>query len=89
MYKVEATRAFQKDIERLGRKVISLIFKKIEWLAEHPEMARHPLHHLPTDLSGLHKYRIGDYRIFFWINHNAKTITLYRVIHRREAYRNF
>lgn len=87
MYKIEATRSFEEDLARIDRQVASFILQKVEWIAAHPEVARFPLCKLPADLKGLHKYRLGDYRIFFWIDHAAQRIVLYRVLHRREAYR--
>ena len=87
MYKIEATRAFQEDLEKLDRRVASFVLEKIEWIAKHPEVARFLLRHMPDDLKGLHKYRAGDYRIFFWMEHTEQRMVLYRVLHRREAYR--
>ncbi|KKW16888.1 hypothetical protein A3B36_01795 [Candidatus Uhrbacteria bacterium RIFCSPLOWO2_01_FULL_55_36] len=87
MYKIEVTKAFQEDIGRLDRKVARLVLDKAEWIAEHPEAARFPLRHMPEDLRGLHKYRAGDYRMFFWIAHERQHMVLYRVLHRSEAYR--
>jgi len=42
---------------------------------------------LPKDLVGLHKIRIGDLRVFFWVDHNKKEIVLYFVSHRDEIYK--
>ena len=58
----------------------------MEWLAEHPEALRFPLRHVPEDLKGLHKYRVGDYRVLLWRDREAEVLTLYGVRHRREAY---
>ncbi len=44
--------------------------------------------HLPKDLAGLHKYRIGAYRVLFWVNRSERTLTLYGVEHRRSIYRD-
>ena len=77
----------QKTLKKLDRAVASFVLKKIEWLSANPSAARYGLEHLPTDLRGLHKYRIGDYRVLFWIDHLQQAITLYRVRHRREIYK--
>jgi len=37
-------------------------------------------------MKGLQKYRIVDYRILFWVNHNGKSITLYGAEHRKSVY---
>lgn len=62
------------------------VLRKVEWLAEHPESLRFPLRHLPEALKGLHKYRVGDYRVLLWVDHEARVLTLYGVRHRDEVY---
>lgn len=66
--------------------VAARIIEKIEWLAEHPELLKHPLKNMPRDLKGLQKYKVGDHRVLFWVDHNHKAITLYGVEHRRTVY---
>ncbi len=86
MYQIDVTVNFKKDIKSLDRDISSHILDKIEWLAQHPEALRNPLKHMPKDLKGLHKYRVGDYRILLWVDHNNKVLTLYGVEHRRSVY---
>jgi len=87
MYRVATTSEFDKDIKALDKPTTARIINKIEWLALNPEVLKHPLKHMPADLKGLQKYRVGDYRILFWVDHNHKTITLYGVEHRRTVYK--
>ncbi len=89
MYRVEVTANFKKDIRSLERGLSTRILNKIEWLARHPEAIRYPLKYLPQDLEGLHKYRIGDYRLLFWVDHDSKVLTLYGIKHRRSVYDKF
>ncbi len=86
MYRIETTPEFDEDLHNLDRAVAQRIIRKMEWLVEHPEALRFPLRHLPEDLKGLHKYRVGDYRVLLWIDREAETLTLYGVRHRREIY---
>lgn len=86
MYRIETTPEFDEDLRRLDRGVARRVLEKVEWLAEHPETLRYPLRHLPDDLKGLHKYRIGDYRVLLWVDHEGEALTLYGVRHRREIY---
>ena len=86
MYRVETTPEFDEDLSDLGRAVAQRVIRKVEWLAEHPEVLRCPLRHLPEDLKGLHKYRVGDYRVLLWVDREAGVLTLYGVQHRREVY---
>ena len=38
-------------------------------------------------LSGMWRARVGDYRILYGVNDNTNAVTIYRVLHRKEAYR--
>jgi mRNA interferase RelE/StbE len=87
-YRVEVTPEFEKDLARLDPETASRIRTKIGWLAGHPEAFPAPMKHLPRDLAGLRKYRIGDYRVFFWLTPSRRILTLYGVEHRRSAYRD-
>lgn len=87
MYRIETTRHFDDDLRRLNRRIAARIIEAIEWLAQHPEALRFPLRHVPRDLRGLHKYRVGDYRVLLWVNHQERVLTIYGVAHRRSIYR--
>ncbi len=84
MYRLEVTPEFEEDARRLDPAVAQRVILRAEWLAEHPEALRFPLRHLPEDLRGLHKYRVGDYRMLLWVDCHAET--LYGVRHRRDVY---
>lgn len=86
MYRIETTPEFDEALGSLDRVIVQRVIRKVEWLAEHPEALRFPLRHLPEDLKGLHKYRVGDYRVLLWVDHEAGVLTLYGVRHRREVY---
>lgn len=88
MYRVDTTPEFDSDIKALDRPTAARIIHKIEWLAEHPELLKHPLKNMPADLKGLQKYRIGDHRVLFWVDHNSKSVTFYGVEHRKSVYKN-
>ena len=86
MYRIETTPDFDKDFKNMDREIALRILKKVEWLSQHPEVLRFPLKNPPKDLEGLQKYRIGDYRVLLWVDHNKHVITLYGVEHRRSVY---
>lgn len=87
MYRIDTTPDFDRDIKALDRPAAARIIDKIEWLAANPKLLINPLKYVPSDLKGLQKYRVGDYRILFWVDHNHKTITLYGVEHRKTVYK--
>jgi mRNA interferase RelE/StbE len=88
-YQLQSTPTFDKAFKRLDAATARPVAEKLRWLTEHPEALRHPLHHLPADLHGLQKYRVGDWRVLFWVDHAKRTITLYTVEHRSRIYRQF
>lgn len=89
MYRVDTTPEFDKDLKKLDRGITIRILKKLDWLTQHPEVLKSPLKNLPKDIKGLQKYRVGDYRILLWVDHNKQIITLYSVEHRRSIYEDF
>ena len=86
MYRIETTSEFDKDLGNLDRSVALRVVRKVEWLADHPEVLRFPLRHLPDDLKGLHKHKVGDYRVLLWVDHETEVLTLYGIRHRRDVY---
>jgi mRNA interferase RelE/StbE len=83
MYRVLLLRRALKDIAALPRDYLRLVSQHIDRLAEEPR---------PRDakkLRGTQDYslRVGTYRILYAIDDEARAVTVYRVKHRREAYR--
>jgi len=89
MYQIKTTPTFDKNIKKLDRQVAKRIIRKIEWLASRSEMPNLSVKYLPKDLEGLQKYRVGDWRVLFWLDYKNKEIILYGVRHRREIYKRF
>jgi mRNA interferase RelE/StbE len=70
-----------KDIESLTSKFQSRVIMKIEEMSDN---LKGDVKHL-TDSTPEFRLRVGDYRVLFEIE--GETIIVYRVRHRREAYR--
>ena len=87
MYQVETTPQFDEDVLNLDPRVARRIIKKLEWLAANAQTITHEeLKGMPSDLQGLCRYRVGDYRILYWIYHERQLIRAYGVGHRRQVY---
>lgn len=74
----------EHDLKRLDRQYIPKILTAIEALSENPFSAK------CRKLKGAkssYRIRIGDYRVVYQVNIQDKTITIYHVRHRKEAYR--
>jgi mRNA-degrading endonuclease RelE of RelBE toxin-antitoxin system len=86
-YSILVTPEFEEDYALLPSSVVQRINSKVEAIAEHPEQIRFPLRNLPRVLRGLHKVRVGDYRILLWPDHQRRELTLYAVGHRNTIYK--
>lgn len=83
MYQVELRRTAFKDLESIPADYVRLIASHINRLENNPR---------PNDSKKLkgdagYSLRVGSYRVLYDIDDKAKTVTIYRIKHRREAYR--
>ena len=87
MFQVFTTPTFDNDIKRLNREVAKRIIAKIEQIAQKPQLLKGYLGYMPKDLAHLQKYRIGDWRVLFWVDKKKQRIVLYGVDHRSRVYK--
>lgn len=75
----------EKELESLPKKILQRIDTKLQALS------LNPLPRGATKLKGKEsegwRLRVGDYRILYQIDDKENTIRVYRIKHRREAYR--
>ncbi len=83
-YKVTLKPSVEKDLRRMPKGVIRQVFKRIESLARDP-LPRQSLK--LTASERLYRLRVGDYRIIYEVDAEAREVTVHYVRHRREAYR--
>ncbi len=83
MYNIQILRRAIKDLAALPNNYARLVSQHIESLKENPR----PLDSKKLRGSQAYRLRVGMYRILYEIDDQAHTITVYRVKHRREAYR--
>ena len=84
LYKIEFKQSAERDIRKITPTLIPNILRRIEALAGNP-FPRQSL-----KLSGVevtYRLRVGDYRVIYEVNPEAKTIIIHYVRHRREVYR--
>ena len=43
---------------------------------------------LAGDLAGIYKLRVGDYRVLYTLENDARSIRILRIRHRRDVYKN-
>lgn len=83
-YTVEIERTAAKAITKMQSALAQRIVTAIEALAEDPRP------HGCVKLSGLsdaYRLRIGDYRIVYLVEDAIRVVTVTRVAHRREVYK--
>ena len=74
----------QKDLRSLPQTVIARVMRHIESLENEP-VPRHSAKLVGAEQ--LYRIRVGDYRIVYGIDKEAKQVLIHYVRHRREAYR--
>jgi len=84
MYEVRILRRAMRDILRLPREDARRVSIRIDALSATP---RPPGVRKLRGAEGLFRLRVGDYRILYEVDDAAQVVTVYRVRHRREAYR--
>jgi mRNA interferase RelE/StbE len=75
----------EKDLRTLPRPVVARVMQRIDTLKDDP----FPRQSIKlTGAEQLYRMRVGDYRVIYGVDIEAKRITVHYVRHRREAYRN-
>lgn len=83
-YEVRLMPQAQKDLDKFRGKLLARFETIIMGLYEEPRP------HNSIKLSGggsRHRIRSGDYRILYEIDDKKRLVKVYRIAHRREAYR--
>ncbi len=83
MYELKILGSAQRDLDRLHVKILSKIKDSIMCLANDPR----PLDSVKLTNEEGYRTRMGDYRVLYRIDDKSKELFIYRVKHRREAYR--
>lgn len=86
-WRLETTSRFDKEFKKLDRYTQKMIKG---WLTKNLENIKEPRQHgkaLTGNLTGLWRYRIGDYRIICQFKDDRFVILAISVGHRREIYR--
>jgi len=73
----------QKDLDRLQGKIFNAAKDEIVRLANNPR----PYGALKLTNEDGYRVRIGSYRLLYRIDDKAKEVFIYRLKHRKEAYR--
>lgn len=83
MYRLKLITPAQKDLDAFHGKAFEMIKKRILSLSSNPR----PFGAIKLTQEEGYRIRAGDYRILYRIDDKEKEVIIYRVKHRKEAYR--
>ena len=86
-WRIELLPAAEKELAKLGRAEAKRITQTLKTRIAQRNDPRELGTALAGDVSGLWRWRIGDYRVIARIEDERITILVVRVAHRREVYR--
>ncbi len=83
MYSVRILRRAIKEIASLPSDYARLVGQHVDQLGQNPR----PRGAKKLRVEMAHSLRVGVYRILYDVDDESRTVTVYRVKHRRDAYR--
>ncbi len=72
------------DLKRINRSDAERIVKKMRWVAANAELVQHEP--LKGQWSDYYRWRIGDYRAIYELDHDGLLVIVAFIGHRREVY---
>ena len=85
-YQVILTPEAQADLRRIASAARTRLLDKLGWMGENGELIQHQA--LQGDeWKGCFKYRVGDYRIVYRLDHPTTKLIVLKIGHRREVYK--
>lgn len=85
MYTILLNASAEKDLRKLSRPILERINRKILGLRENPRPVG--VRKLSGTIDGW-RIRVGEYRIVYQISDASQIVTVIRVRHRRDVYRD-
>jgi mRNA interferase RelE/StbE len=79
-YQLSYAEAVVGDLQSADAPMAQRLFDKTKWIASNVENLRHE--NVADDLPGLCKYAVGDWRIFYSLERDARMVTIHAVVPR-------
>ena len=87
LYTLSFRRSAEKDLQRLDETIQGRVVQAVEGLASNPRPFG--FRKLQGQRRGdAFRIRVGDHRVIYTVDDKCKTVTVERVRHRREVYRD-
>ena len=84
-YKVLVGRSAEKDFKKIPQELKKNLVRLIADLSKNPRPARV---RKIVNSKNLYRLRAGDYRVVYEIDDRRKTVSIFRIRHRKEVYSN-
>jgi len=85
-FSVEFTDQAADDLGEITKTVAQRILDKIRWFSANCGSLTPAA--LAGDLADIYKLRVGDYRVLYTLENDARSIRILRIRHRRDVYKN-
>jgi mRNA interferase RelE/StbE len=82
-YRVVLSGSVEHDVQRIGKRNLVRIMQAIESLTHSPFPKGHKK--LKASQRG-YRVRVGDYRIIYEVDTEERTVTVFHIRHRKDAY---
>jgi mRNA interferase RelE/StbE len=86
VYYIRILEVAAHELAQLDKVVGRRIVERMNWLAANLDDLKN-LEALTGNLTGLYKFRVGDYRIIYEIVRDEQVLVIHAIGHRREVYR--
>ncbi|MGA2260659.1 MAG: type II toxin-antitoxin system RelE/ParE family toxin [Acidobacteriota bacterium] len=82
-YKVVVKPSAQRDLDSLDEREVERIALRVAHLTDEPR----PFGVQKLTSTGGYRIRVGNYRVLYEVSDSRRQVSIYRVKHRRDAYR--
>jgi mRNA interferase RelE/StbE len=79
-YRLIFQAAVVQDLSAVDAPMAQRLFEKTKWIASNVDNLRHES--LAADLPRLHKYAVGDWRIFYVVNRDEQLVEIHAIVHK-------
>ena len=81
-YRLAFRPAVIQDLAQVDSNLAQRLFDKTKWLASNVENLRHES--FATDLSGMCKYAVGEWRIFYSVDRAEHLLEIHGIVQQRD-----
>lgn len=81
-YRLTFQPAVVQDLAAIGTPMAQRLFDKTKWIASNVENLRHE--NVDAALPGIHKYAVGEWRLFYAIDRVEHLLEIHAIVHRNQ-----